>query len=416
MKRLGMGLVGPGFVGAHHIDAVRRLGFVDVVAVAASSEASARRKADALGVPKAYGSYEELVADPDVHVVHNTTPNYLHVPVILAALARGKHVISDKPLATKVADASLLLDAATKAGVVHAVTFNYRGNPLVQQAREMIAGGELGALHFIHGAYLQDWLIEATDYSWRLEPDKGGASSAIGDIGSHWCDLVQHVSGQRIVEVLADLTTVIDTRLKPSASTEAFAKSGDVAREAVRVSSEDLATVLVRFDNGAKGSFSVGQVCAGHKNGLWFEMNGRRASVRWEQERQNELWIGHRNAANGVLAKDPSLLSPAARAYAHLPGGHQEAWADAFCNVMRDVYGFIAGEKRPGDPRPPAFATFEDGYHSACVVDAVLESHRQGGVWTAVSGGSERTRPTDVAEPGSYAGRVLSDPASSRNQ
>jgi predicted dehydrogenase len=384
VKRLGMGLVGPGFVGAHHIDAVRRLGFVDVVAVAASSEASARRKADALGVPKAYGSYEELVADPDVHVVHNTTPNYLHVPVILAALARGKHVISDKPLATKVADASLLLDAATKAGVVHAVTFNYRGNPLVQQAREMIAGGELGALHFIHGAYLQDWLIEATDYSWRLEPDKGGASSAIGDIGSHWCDLVQHVSGQRIVEVLADLTTVIDTRLKPSASTEAFAKSGDVAREAVRVSSEDLATVLVRFDNGAKGSFSVGQVCAGHKNGLWFEMNGRRASVRWEQERQNELWIGHRNAANGVLAKDPSLLSPAARAYAHLPGGHQEAWADAFCNVMRDVYRFIAEGKRPGDPRPPAFATFEDGYHSACVVDAVLESHRQGGVWTRV--------------------------------
>jgi len=384
VKRLGMGLVGPGFVGAHHIDAVRRLGFVDVVAVAASSEASARRKADALGVPKAYGSYEELVADPDVHVVHNTTPNYLHVPVILAALARGKHVISDKPLATKVADASLLLDAANKAGVVHAVTFNYRGNPLVQQAREMIAGGELGALHFIHGAYLQDWLIEATDYSWRLEPDKGGASSAIGDIGSHWCDLVQHVSGQRIVEVLADLTTVIDTRLKPSASTEAFAKSGDVAREAVRVSSEDLATVLVRFDNGAKGSFSVGQVCAGHKNGLWFEMNGRRASVRWEQERQNELWIGHRNAANGVLAKDPSLLSPAARAYAHLPGGHQEAWADAFCNVMRDVYRFIAEGKRPGDPRPPAFATFEDGYHSACVVDAVLESHRQGGVWTRV--------------------------------
>jgi predicted dehydrogenase len=379
-----MGLVGPGFVGAHHIDAVRRLGFVDVVAVAASSEASARRKADALGVPKAYGSYEDLAADPDVHVVHNTTPNYLHVPVIMAALGQGKHVISDKPLATTVADARLLLDAANKAGVVHAVTFNYRGNPLVQQAREMIANQEIGAVHFIHGAYLQDWLLQATDYSWRLEPEKGGESSAIGDIGSHWCDLVQHVTGQRIVEVLADLTTVIDTRLKPSSSTEAFARSGDEAREAVRVSSEDLATVLVRFDNGAKGSFSVGQVCAGHKNGLWFEANGRQASIRWVQERQNELWIGRRDAANAVLLKDPSLLSPAARAYAHLPGGHQEAWADAFCNVMRDVYGFIAGGKRPGDQRPPAFATFEDGYHSACVVEAVLESHRRGGVWTSV--------------------------------
>jgi len=378
-----MGLVGPGFVGAHHIDAVRRLGFVDVVAVAASSEASARRKADALGVPKAYGSFEDLVADPDIHVVHNTTPNYLHVPVILAAFAQGKHVISDKPLATTVADARLLLDAANQAGVVHAVTFNYRGNPLVQQAREMIAGGELGAVHFIHGAYLQDWLLQATDYSWRLDPEKGGESSAVGDIGSHWCDLVQHVTGQRVVEVLADLTTVVGTRLKPSSSTEAFAQSGDEARESVRVHSEDLATILLRFEDGAKGSVSVGQVCAGHKNGLWFEVNGRRASVRWEQERQNELWIGRRDTANAVLAKDPSLLGPVARGYAHLPGGHQEAWADAFCNVMRDIYDVIAG-RRPAHPRPPAFATFEDGYHSACVVDAVLESHRRGAVWCRV--------------------------------
>jgi predicted dehydrogenase len=387
MKRIGMGLVGPGFVGAHHIDAVRRLGFVDVVAVAASSDASARRKADALGVPKAYGSYEALAADPDIHVVHNTTPNYLHVPVILAALARGKHVISDKPLATTAADASTLLEAAKKAGVVHAVTFNYRGNPLVQQAREMIAGGELGPVHFIHGAYLQDWLLEASDFSWRLEPDKGGASSAVGDIGSHWCDLVQHVTGQRIVEVLADLTTVVDTRLKPSASVEAFARGGDESREAVRIHSEDLATILLRFDNGAKGTVSVGQVCAGHKNGLWFEINGRRASLRWEQERQNELWIGRRDTANAVLAKDPSLLTPGARAYAHLPGGHQEGWADAFCNVIRDIYAVITGGQQSSDRRPPAFASFEDGYHSACVVDAVLESHRRGAAWTPVDAG-----------------------------
>ncbi len=385
MKRLGMGLVGPGFVGAHHIDAVRRLGFVDVVAVAASSAASARRKADALGVPRAYGTFEDLIADPDVHVVHNTTPNYLHVPVILAALASGKHVISDKPLAMTAADARMLLEAANTAGVVHAVTFNYRGNPLVQQAREMIAGGELGPVHFVHGAYLQDWLLESTDFSWRLEPDKGGESSAVGDIGSHWCDLVEHVTGHRIVEVLADLTTVVDTRLKPLASTEAFARGGDAGgRETIRVRSEDLASILLRFDNGAKGSVSIGQVCAGHKNGLWFETNGRQASLRWEQERQNELWFGRRDVANAVLAKDPSLLAPGARAYAHLPGGHQEGWADAFCNVMRDVYGFIAAGKRPGDARPPAFATFEDGYHSACLVDAVLESHRQGAVWTRV--------------------------------
>lgn len=383
--RIGMGLVGPGFVGAHHVDTVRRLGFVDVVAIAASSDASARRKADALGVPKAYGSFEALVADPDVHVVHNTTPNHLHVPVILAAIARGKHVISDKPLAMTAADARNLLEAANEAGVVHAVTFNYRGNPLVQQAREMIAAGGLGPVHFIHGAYLQDWLLDATDFSWRLEPEKGGESSAVADIGSHWCDLVQHVAGRRIIEVLADLTTVIDTRFKPPTSTEAFARGADARREAVAVRSEDLASILLRFDGGAKGSLSVGQVCAGHKNGLWFEVNGRQASLRWLQERQNELWIGRRDAANTVLAKDPSLLTPGARAYAHLPGGHQEGWADAFCNVMRDIYGFIAAGKRPGDARPPAFATFEDGYHAACVVDAILDSHRRGSVWTRVA-------------------------------
>jgi len=380
-----MGLVGPGFVGAHHIDAVRRLGFVDVVAVAASTEASARKKADALGVPKAYGSYEALAADADVHVIHNTTPNYLHVPVVMAALSRGKHVISDKPLATTAADARCLLDEARKAGVVHAVTFNYRGNPLVQQAREMIAAGEIGDVHFVHGAYLQDWLLQPTDFSWRLEPDKGGVSSAMGDIGSHWCDLVQHVTGRRIVEVLADLKTVIGTRLKPSTSTEAFARGGDEGRQPVAIQSEDLATILVRFDNGAKGSVNVGQVCAGHKNGLWFEANGRRASVRWVQERQNELWIGRRDAANATLAKDPSLVGDVARGYTHLPGGHQEAWADAFCNVMRDVYGFIAAGKKMSDQRPPAFASFEDGYDSACIVASVLESHRRGAVWTKVS-------------------------------
>jgi predicted dehydrogenase len=372
-----MGLVGPGFVGAHHIDAVRRLGFVDVVAVAASSDRSARAKADALGVPKAYGSYEALAADPDVHVVHNTTPNNLHVPVIMAALTHRKHVVSDKPLALNTEDARALVNAAREAGVVHAVTFNYRGNPLVQQARA------IGEPHFVHGAYLQDWLLQATDFSWRLEPEKGGKSSAIGDIGSHWCDLVQHVVGRQIKSVLADLSTVVTTRFKPPKNREAFARVEERGEE-FRVQSEDLASVLVRFEGGARGSVSVGQVCAGHKNDLWFEVNGGTASLRWRQENQNELWIGRRDAANGMLAKDPALLHEGARRYAHLPGGHQEAWADAFCNVMRDIYGFIASGRTTDEAKPPAFATFDDGYRAACVVDAILKSHADGGVWTDV--------------------------------
>lgn len=385
MKRIGMGLVGAGFVGPHHIDAVRRLGYVDVVAIAGSSERSAQQKADALGVRKAYGSYQALLDDPDIQVVHNATPNYLHHTVNAAAIAKKKHVVSDKPLAMTAAEAKNLLEQARSAGIVHAVTFNYRGNPLVQQARQAIARGDIGAPRFLIGQYLQDWLIKDTDYSWRLEPDKGGASSALGDIGSHWCDLAQHVSGLRITHVLGDITTTIPKRKKPVGSREAFqAASGSEQFEEVDVKVEDLASVLLRFDNGAKGSFSVGQVCAGHKNDLILEVCGSTASLRWRQEFQNELWIGHRDEANQVLAKDPSLLDAAVRPYAHLPGGHQEGWADAFANLMRDIYGFIGEGKRPDAPHPPSFATFEDGYRANAIVEAILQSAAKGSVWTEV--------------------------------
>jgi predicted dehydrogenase len=284
------------------------------------------------------------------------------------------------------AESKKLVEEARRAGVVAAVTFNYRGNPLVQQARLASARGDIGTPHFLIGHYLQDWLLKDTDYSWRLEPDKGGASSALGDIGSHWCDLAQHVSGLRITDVLGDITTVIPTRKKPKGSREAFAAAGaNDAYESVDVKVEDLASVLVRFDNGAKGSFSVGQVCAGHKNDLVLEICGAKSSLRWRQEHQNEIWFGHRDKANETLAKDPSLLDEAVRHYAHLPGGHQEAWADAFCNLMRDIYGFIAAGKKPGDAHPPAFATFEDGYRANVVVEAILESAKKGSVWTKVT-------------------------------
>jgi len=378
-----MGLIGAGFVGPHHVDAVRRLGFVDVVAVAGSTEASGQRKAAALGARKGYGSYEALIDDPDVQVVHNATPNHLHYAVTSAALARGKHVVSDKPLAMTADESRRLVDEAKRAGVVAAVTFNYRGNPLVQHARQAVARGAIGSPHFIHGYYLQDWLLKDTDYSWRLDPAKGGASSALGDIGSHWCDLAQHVSGCAITHVLGDITTVVPTRQKPRGSREAFQAGGNDQVEPVAIAVEDLASVLVRFDNGAKGCFSVGQVCGGHKNDLVLELCGSTGSMRWRQEQQNELWIGHRDAANEVLQKDPALIDEAIRGYARLPGGHQEAWADAFCNLMREIYAAIAAGTASA-ALPPMVATFEDGYRANRIVDAILESAKRGGVWTRV--------------------------------
>jgi predicted dehydrogenase len=394
LRRLKMGLVGPGFIAAQHIEAVRRLGDVEVVAIAGSSRESAQRRAAQWHVDRAYGDYRDLIADPDIDVIHNTTPNHLHLEVSLAALAARKHVISDKPLSDSAGHSRTLWEAARRAGVAHVVTFNYRGNPLVQEARAMVSRGELGPLCYVHGQYLQDWLADERIYSWRLDPARGGASSALRDIGSHWCDLAEHVTGLRIEAVLADLGTVVTQREVPRAAAGTFARATPRAvrtkrrppRKA-RIESEDLATVLLRFRGGAKGYLAAGQVLPGHKNDLQLEVCGRKASVRWLQERQNELWIGRFGQPNTVLGKDPAILCAGAARFAHLPAGHQEAWADAFRNVIADAYQWIREGARPR-ARPAALATFADGYRSDLLVEAMLASHAAGGVWRKVASSS----------------------------
>jgi predicted dehydrogenase len=220
-------------------------------------------------------------------------------------------------------------------------------------------------------------------YSWRSDPAKGGSTSALGDIGSHWCDVAEHVSGLKIASVLAETATVIPVRYSAGASAEAFSSKGGGERTAVNVTSEDLASVLLRFEGGAKGSFSVGQVLPGHKNDLVLEVNGKALSLKWKQEEQNELWIGRHNRPNEIMAKDPSLVSPDVRPYVHLPGGHQESWADAFRNLMQDAYTWIAAGGVP-EAKPAMLPTFNDGYRSNCLVDAMLKSSAAGGVWQPV--------------------------------
>jgi predicted dehydrogenase len=376
-KKLGVGIVGPGFIAPHHLDAIRRLDNVNVVAIAGSNEESTKQKANQFGVEKAYGDYIDLIADPAVDVVHNTTPSYLHFPVSMAAIQAGKHIVSDKPLALSSSECSTLTHAATEAGVVNAVTFNYRGNAIVQHARAMVTQDEIGTPVFIHGQYLQDWMTDPNVYSWRLDPVKGGVSSALADIGSHWCDLAEHISGLRITSVLADLTTVVKTRYAPEGSVEAFRTNNSNNRRPVQIEAEDLASVLLRFENGAKGCFTVGQILPGHKNGLEIEVNGRTSSLGWKQEEQNELWIGRSDQPNMTLTKDPAMLHPSARNYVHLPAGHQGGWSDAFHNVVADIYTWIrTGEK------PASVCTFADGYRVCVIIDAILTSHRAGGRWT----------------------------------
>ncbi|MCI0487139.1 MAG: Gfo/Idh/MocA family oxidoreductase [Blastocatellia bacterium] len=386
MRRIRTGLIGAGFVGPLHVEAVRRLGFVEVVAVATSSREPAEKKAEQLGIERAYRSYEELLADDSIEAVHVCTPNYKHYEVVMAALESRKHVICDKPLGLTAAEARAMRQRAAETRKVNAVTFNYRFNPLVQHARAFIAKGEIGKVSFMHGYYLQDWLLYETDFSWRLEFDKGGPSCAVGDIGSHWCDTAQFMSGLRIRRVLSSLSTVVPVRKKPVGSREAFAAaaSEEMVEDYV-VTSDDLASVMVEFEGGAKGMFSVGQVCPGHKNDLQIEINGSKASIGWKQERPNELWMGYRDRANGALLREPGLLDESARRYANLPGGHNEGWADAFKNLMSNIYSFIA---EGGDPVSDAsridFPTFEDGYRANCVVDAIVKSSASGSLWTDV--------------------------------
>ncbi len=375
-----MGLVGPGFIAEHHLDAVRRLGDVEIVGIAGSSLQSAQEKAAKLKAGYAFRDYMELVQCADIDVVHNTTPNFLHREVSLAALRAGKHVISDKPLACTAKECAELRDAAAEADVVGAVTFNYRGHAMVQQARAMVAHGTLGETVSIHGQYLQDWLTDENTYSWRVDPLLAGPSSALADIAAHWCDLAEHVAGARIQSVLADLCTVVKTRYTANAPRATFSRDKVGSGTPVAVHGEDLAAVLLRFENGARGSLKVGQVLPGHKNDLQLEVNGRVASVRWEQEKPNELWVGSYAQPNCILQREAALLMPEAQMYAGLPVGHHDGWADAFRNVISEIYAWIrqggAEQQRPG-----MVCSFSGGYRVSCTIEAMLKSFAQGSVW-----------------------------------
>ena len=281
---INVGIIGSGFIGPAHIEALRRLGFVQVVALCDGSLALAQEKARALNVPHAYGSVDELLAHPDLHVVHNCTPNHLHAEVNRQILRAGKHVFSEKPLCMTPQEARELVALAEQAGVIHGVSFVYRQFAMVRQAASMMREGRIGRLFAAHGSYLQDWMLLETDYNWRVDAALGGASRAVADIGSHWCDTVQFVTGRQITEVMADLSIVWPTRKASVAGNQTFIHDERAAYEDKPVTTEDFGSVLFRFDDGSKGSFNVSQVSAGRKNRLTFEINGSEHSVAWDQE------------------------------------------------------------------------------------------------------------------------------------
>ena len=375
-------MLGTGFMGKVHTEAIRRLGNVEVAAVAGSTQEVADKFAAAYFIPKATGDWRSLLADPSIDAVHVCTPNVLHYPMVEAALDAGKHVVCEKPLTMTAAEAHELAALATRKKLAHCVNHNLRYYPVVQHVRSMIEAGELGDILVVNGTYFQDWLLYDTDWNWRLDSKDNGPSRCLADIGSHWCDMAEHVTGLRITSVCADIQTFHKTRKRPKGPIETFAgkmlKPEDYHE--VPIDTEDFGAVVFRMGERTRGSFTASQVSAGRKNRLNIEIYGTKGGMAWDQERPDELWMGHRNAPNRVIIKDPSLLKEGARSYADLPGGHSEGYDDTFKQVFRRFYHSI--EDPAAEPEYPQFA---DGLRQLTILEAELESNRTR-AWVDVPG------------------------------
>ena len=371
---LGAAVIGTGFIRTVHVEALRRIG-VQVRGVLGSTPERGAARAATLGVPRAYASLDDLLDDPSVDVVHVTSPNDLHLPQAKAVLAAGRHVVCEKPLAMSAAESRELVELAARTGLVNAANFNIRYYPLNQHAHEVVTSGDLGDVRLVTGRYFQDWLLLDSDWNWRLQPERGGALRAVGDIGSHWLDLMAFVTGQRVTAVMAELATFIEQRREPTGPVETF--STEVAAETVArdIATEDAATILLRFENGARGSVSISQISAGRKNSLQYEIDGSESSVAWDSEQPDQIWFGHRERPNEILIKNPALMGEAGRAAAALPGGHVEGFGDTFAAHFRAVYADVAAG---GPAARPSYPTFADGHDEMLVNDAIAESARVG--------------------------------------
>jgi predicted dehydrogenase len=371
MRKLKTAIFGTGFMGKVHTEAIRRLGNVEVAAVAASSQATADKFAESLMIPKATGDWKTVLADPEIDAVHVCTPNSMHHAMSKAALEAGKAVLCEKPLAMNAAEARELTEIATKKNLANCVNHNLRFYPMVQQIRSMIAAGELGDILAVNGTYFQDWLLYDTDWNWRADAAANGALRAMGDIGSHWMDAIQHLTGLRITSLCADLQTFHKTRKQPKGSVETFTGKKLAAEDysATPITTDDFGAVLIRLGDRARGSFAVSQVSAGCKNRFNLEIYGTKSGVAWNQERPDELWIGHRNSPNQIIVKDPSLMDPRAATYADLPGGHSEGYDDTHKQIFRRFYARVADASAPVD-----YPTFVDGTRGMELLEKVLES------------------------------------------
>ena len=368
----GAAIIGLGFVGKAHLEALRRLG-IPVRGILGSSPERTREAVRELKIERGYSSLDELTSDSSVTAVHICTPNHLHHDQANAAMEAGKHVMCEKPLAMDIRQSQSLIDLARKQKLVGAVTYNLRYYPLCQEARAIVQRGVIGEPRLIHGSFLQDWLLYPSDWNWRLQSELGGELRAVADIGTHWLDLLTWITGRKIAEVCADLATAVPVRERPRGRVQTFQASAGESED-FKVTTDDYASILLHFDGSARGVVTVSQISAGRKTRLWFEVDGSEGSLAWNSESPNTLWIGHRREPNQELIKDPSLMTPETRGYAAYPGGHAEGYPDTFVQLFKDYYAYLDA----GDfSKPRTFPTFETGHEEMQLCEAIAQSSKE---------------------------------------
>lgn len=378
---IGVAIVGAGFIGPVHLEAVRRLGLnVRGILGCDDRETESARKANNLS--RGYKNLDELLADSSVQAVHLCVPNVLHYDFATRALNAGKHVICEKPLAMNSEQSGKLVELAKSKKLAAGVCYNVRFYPLNLHARSMVQQGEVGSILTVNGSYAQDWLFHDTDYNWRVLAEQGGELRAVADIGTHWIDLVLSITGLKVKEVFADLRTVHETRHRPKGEVQTFTGklSGPRPTEPVKITTDDYGQVLFRFENGTRGGLYVSQVAAGRKNCIRYEIAGSKCSLAWNSEQPEDLWIGRREKPSESLLRDPALMGDLPRAYTNYPGGHHEGFPDTFKQCFRAFYQYIAA----GDfSAKPMFPTFEEGHREVVLCEKILQSHREQR-WVAV--------------------------------
>ncbi|XMB72855.1 Gfo/Idh/MocA family oxidoreductase [Mycoplasmatota bacterium WC30] len=364
MKKFKTAVIGTGFIGVVHVEALRRLGNVEVVAICDTFNVEA--KAKQLYINNAFTDYKKMMDQLDLDFVHVCTPNNTHYPIAKYALENNINVVLEKPLTLNIQEAKELTELAESKNLINAVNYHNRLYPACAYAKTLVEQGKIGEVFSVNGTYIQDWLLYDTDYSWRLNSNESGLTRAVADIGSHWMDLVEYITGNKITEVLAEFKTVYPRRKKSLGDTKTFSTNKADTYELIDIDTEDIAMIMYRFDNGAVGNATFSQMTAGIKNRIEILLSGDQASLEWNLADLTDLKVRYRDKPTEVISKDPQLM-PEVKSLIDFPSEHMEGFPDAFKQVFKQVYN---------QPEIKLYANFKAGLRQMILNEKIFESAR----------------------------------------